>query len=88
MIEGGPVDKAASKIRGGHIIEKIDDVAITTQMDFYALLNRKAGKLTLLSVYDPAGKTRWDESVKPISPDAEGELLYQALGEGPPEGSR
>ena len=36
-------------------------------MDFYKLLNRKAGKFTLLSVYDPAANKRWDETVKPVS---------------------
>jgi C-terminal processing protease CtpA/Prc len=41
------------------------------------MLNRKAGKLTLLSVYDPATKARWDESVKPVSLGAENELLYK-----------
>ena len=77
VVEGGPVDKAASKIKAGHVIEKIDGVAVTSQMDFYQLLNRKADKLTLLSIYDPAAKTRWEESVKPVSPDEEHELLYR-----------
>jgi Tol biopolymer transport system component/C-terminal processing protease CtpA/Prc len=77
VVEGGPLDKAASKIRSGHIVEKIDGVPITAVMDFYQLLNRKAGKLTLLSVYDPAGKTRWDESVKPIPRGQATELWYR-----------
>ena len=77
VVEGGPVDKAASRIEAGHVIERIDGEAITPQMDFYALLNRKAGKLTLLSVLDPATGTRWDESVKPIDAGAENELLYK-----------
>jgi len=77
VVEGGPVDKAASRIRAGNIIEKIDGVAVTPAMDFYALLNRKAGKLTLLSVLDPRTSRRWDESVKPISGGAESQLLYQ-----------
>ena len=46
-------------------------------MDFYKLLNRKAGKFTLLSVYDPASNKRWDETVKPIDGGEEGELLYK-----------
>jgi Tol biopolymer transport system component/C-terminal processing protease CtpA/Prc len=77
VITGGPVDKAASRIRPGHVIEKIDGVPITPGMDFYQLLNRKAGKLTLLSVHDPVAKTRWEESVKPIPPEEERELLYK-----------
>ncbi|MEN8202075.1 MAG: S41 family peptidase [Bacteroidota bacterium] len=77
VILGGPADKAASKIEAGHIIEKIDGVAIDESMDFYKLLNRKTGKLSLLSMYDPASGKRWDETVKPISLGAESQLLYK-----------
>lgn len=77
VVEGGPVDKAASKIKADHIIEKIDGVALDASIDFYRLLNRKVGKLTLLSVYDPATGSRWDETVKPISGGEDGELLYK-----------
>ena len=77
VVEGGPLDKAASKVRAGNIIEAIDGQPITPDMDFYQLLNRKAGKLTLLSVYDPENDKRWDESTKPISGGDEGELLYK-----------
>jgi tricorn protease len=77
VVEGGPVDKAASKIKAGNILEAIDGETITPAFDFYTLLNRKAGKLTLLSVYDPETDTRWEESVKPISAGDENELLYR-----------
>ena len=77
VVTGGPVDNATSKIRAGDIIEQIDGTPITPQMDFYALLNRKVGKLTLLSVLNPATNARWEESVKPIGPGPNNELLYQ-----------
>jgi len=77
ILSGGPLDKAALKIRPGHIIEKIDGQAIDGSVDHYQLLNRKAGKLTLLSAYDPATQTRWEEAVKPISLREEGLLLYR-----------
>jgi tricorn protease len=77
VIEGSPLDKAASKIKAGHIIEKIDGQALNDSLDFYQLLNRKVDKLTLLSLYDPATETRWEETVKPISGGAENELLYK-----------
>jgi C-terminal processing protease CtpA/Prc len=77
VVEGGPLDKAESKVKAGDIVEKIDGVAITPAMDFYMLLNRKAGKPTLLTVLDPATKAQWDESVKPISGGQENQLLYQ-----------
>lgn len=77
VIEGGPVDLAASSIKPGNIIEQIDGVPIDASMDFYKLLNRKAGKYTLLSVFDPAANKRWEETVKPINGGEEGELLYK-----------
>jgi tricorn protease len=77
IIKKSPLDNAKSKTRAGHIIEKIDGVEIAPDMDFYALLNRKTGKLTLLSVLDPATNTRFEETLKPISRGEEGELLYR-----------
>jgi tricorn protease len=77
ILSGGPLDKAALKIRKGHIIEKIDGRALDGGADHYQLLNRKAGQLTLLSVYDPATQKRWEEAVKPLSLGEEGELLYR-----------
>lgn len=77
VVQGGPVDVAASTIKSGHIIEQIDGTPIDASMDFYRLLNRKAGRYTLLSVYDPAENKRWDEAVKPVNRGEENELLYK-----------
>jgi len=77
VIQGGPVDLAASTTKAGHVIEAIDGNNLDSSMDFYKLLNRKAGKLTLLSVFDPASNRRWEETVKPVSSADEGELLYK-----------
>jgi tricorn protease len=77
IIAGGPLDRADLKIRTGHIIEKIDGQALDRTVDHYKLLNRKAGKLTLLSVFDPAAGSRWEESVKPITLGEENGLLYR-----------
>jgi tricorn protease len=77
VVAGGPVDKAGSRITAGDIIERIDGRPLTADVDFYALLNRKVGELTLLSMHDPRTNARWDESVKPIAAREEGELLYQ-----------
>jgi tricorn protease len=77
ILSGGPLDKASLKIRAGHVIEKIDGEAIDGTVDHYQLLNRKAGKLALLSVYDPASGKRWEEAVKPISLREENGLLYR-----------
>ncbi len=77
VINGGPLDKAVSKVEAGNIIEKIDGQAITQAIDFYKLLNRKEGKNILLSIYNPNTNIRWDEVVKPISLNKENQLLYK-----------
>ena len=76
VIEKGPLVVAKSKIAPGMIIEKIDGVAIAPGADECPLLNRKAGKPTLLSVFDPAKNIRFDETVKPIKLKEQEELLY------------
>ncbi len=77
VVENGPLDKANSKIKAGDIIEEIDGNPITDSVDHYKYLNRKGGQLTLLSIYDPATHTRWQETVKPIERQDESELKYQ-----------
>lgn len=77
LIDNGPLEKATSKIQAGQIIEKIDGVEILPETNYYELLNRKAGHYTLLSMYDPKTKTRWEETVKPISAGQLNGLLYK-----------
>jgi tricorn protease len=77
VVEGSPTDKASSRIKSGQFLEKIDGVALADSIDFYRLLNRKAGKPTLLSLYDSTAHTRWEETVKPISGAEENELMYK-----------
>jgi tricorn protease len=77
VMKKGPFDKAESKVRKGHIVEKIDAIAIPPETDIYQLLNRKAGKNTLVSLLDPKTNQRWEEVIKPISLGEENELLYR-----------
>lgn len=77
VINKGPLDKAKSKAKAGTILEKIDGEEIKAGMNYIALLNRKAGKNTLLSFYDPASKKRWDEVIRPIQRWQESQLLYK-----------
>lgn len=77
VIRKGPCVKEGSRIAPGVVIEKIDGVAITDEMPLERLLDRKAGKPTLLSLFDPGAKQRWEETVKPIGRGEEGQLLYQ-----------
>ena len=74
VVEGGPFDKKNSKVVAGCVIEKIDGVQIEAGMDYYPLLNNKAGKQVLVEV--SKGGDRWTEIVKPISHGAMNNLLY------------
>ncbi|MGL4852678.1 MAG: S41 family peptidase [Phocaeicola sp.] len=77
VIKKGPLDRKISKIKAGHIIEKIDGNGITSKEGYYALLNRKAGRKILLSLLNPATNERWDEVIKPITKSAMAPLLYE-----------
>ena len=77
VIKGGPLDKANIDVKAGMVIEKIDGETITADRDVASFLNRKAGKFTLLELYDPAKKKeKMQITVKPISLGAERTLLY------------
>lgn len=76
VMEKGPLDNAYTKVQAGTIIEKIDGTEITPGMDFYPLLNGKAKKKTLLSLFNPQTKEHWEEVVIPISGSTYNELLY------------
>ena len=74
VVAGGPFDKKASKVTEGCVIEKIDGVEIKKGMDYYPLLNNKAGKTVLVAV--SKGGDRWEETVRPITHSAMNNLLY------------
>ncbi|HLP58942.1 MAG TPA: hypothetical protein VK186_08935, partial [Candidatus Deferrimicrobium sp.] len=76
IIDKSPLKKASSRIIPGVIIEKIDRQPIVPDRDYFQLLNHKAGKPTLLSLYSPTHGTRWEETVKPVTIKEENELLY------------
>jgi C-terminal processing protease CtpA/Prc len=77
VIAGGPLNKATSNIKAGQIIEKIDGEAITNNEDWAKLLNRKAGKNTLLTILDTKTNTSFEEAVKPILFAEESALMYK-----------
>jgi Tol biopolymer transport system component len=77
VMKKGPLVKEGSKVKAGHIIEKIDGETLKASEDPAVHLNRKAGKPTLLSMYDPATNVRWEESVEPIGRGTENQLLYE-----------
>lgn len=77
VLEGGPLTNAQTRIRKGAVIEKIDGEEVLPTTDWARMLNRKTGRNLLLSLYDPATKQRWEETIKPISQGEEQGLLYQ-----------
>jgi len=76
IMEGSPLIQSGSRITEGVIIEKIDGMTIEPGFNYYPLLNRKAGKIVLLSLHNPKSTERWEEKVKPITLRQEGQLLY------------
>ena len=77
IIDKSPLRKAPSLIEPGVVIEKIDGQLIVPGKDYDNLLNHKAGKPTLLSLYNPADGKRWEDTIKPVTIKEENELLYR-----------
>lgn len=76
VLEKGPFDRAGTKAKVGVVIEKIDGTEITPETDYYTLLNNKAKKKTLISLYNPQTGERWEEVVIPVSNRVMSDLLY------------
>ena len=77
VIEKGPFDHSRTKVKAGCIIEKINGEEITLDNDITCLLNNKAGKKTLISIYNPQSKERWEEVVMPVTNGQLNGLLYK-----------
>lgn len=77
VIEKGPLTQTDPPVHAGMIIEKIDDRTIIPGMDISPFLNFKAGKLTALSIFDPAKNSRFVVTMKPIALGELEGLLYE-----------
>ena len=77
IIEKGLFDHSRTKVKAGCIIEKINGEEITLDNDITCLLNNKAGKKTLISIYNPQNKERWEEVVMPVTNGQLNGLLYK-----------
>ena len=64
-------------MKAGCIIEKVDGKTIEANADYFPLFEGKVGRKVILTVYDPATKKRFEETVKAISYGAQSELLYK-----------
>ena len=76
ILINGPFDDFRSKVKTGDVIEAIDGFGIDFDTDYFPLLEGKAGKNTLISIYSPATGKRWDEVIKPIAASTLDNLLY------------
>lgn len=76
VVAKGPFDRKDSKVKAGVVVEKIDGEPIGKNADYAPLLNGKAGKKVLVSLYNPQTRERWDEVIKPVSSSAWSDLLY------------
>ena len=76
VVAGSPFDNTRSQMKAGVVIEKINGVEINSDTDPNLLLNDQAKKKTLVSLYNPQTKERWEEVVLPISNGQFSTLLY------------
>lgn len=77
IIAQSPLTKKKTDVKPGCIIEKVDGIAIKAGADYFPLLEGKAGRKVVLSVYNPDTKKRFEETMKPITYAAQSELLYR-----------
>lgn len=77
VLDFGPFDNFTTKVKAGDIIEKIDGKDIKAGEDYYALINGKGNRQTLLSFYNPEKKERWEETTPLISKGKQNGLLYR-----------
>ncbi len=77
VINQGPLTAANINLKAGGIIIKIDNQTIEKGKDYYHLLAGKAGKKVLLTYKESENGAEKEEWVKPISLEAESNLLYK-----------
>ena len=76
IVAGGPFDKASSQLEVGDVIVAIDGQKITRDTDYFPMLDKKAGKRTLVSISKKGAKDV-EMVVIPISESAFNALLYK-----------
>lgn len=77
VLAKGPFAVKKSDVVPGCIIEKIDGQAIVKDQDYFPLLEGKAGRKVLLTMYNPATGKRFDVTIKAISTGEQSNLLYK-----------
>lgn len=74
ILEGGPFDRANTKLHVGDVVTSINGQAITSDTDIAQLLNLQVGKKTLVGFSGKNGAS--EEVVLPISNSKQNTLLY------------
>ena len=77
VIAKGPFTVKNTQVTAGCVIEKIDGKPVLKDMDYYPLLEGKAGKPVRLAIHNPANGKRFNVTVKAISQEAQSDLLYK-----------
>lgn len=77
VLAKGPFAVKKTEVVPGCIIEKIDGEAIVKGMDYFPLLDGKAGRKVQLAIYNPATNKRFDVTVKAVSTGVQNSLLYK-----------
>ena len=77
ILDQSPFTQKKTDVKAGCIIEKVDGKTIEANADYFPLFEGKVGRKVILTVYDPATKKRFEETVKAISYGAQSELLYK-----------
>ena len=76
IVSGGPFDKASSLLEAGDVIVAIDGKKIEKDTDYFPMLDKKAGKRTLVSISKKGAKDA-EMVVVPITESAFNALLYK-----------
>lgn len=82
ILSGSPMDTPRSKVQKGDIIEKINGIEILATENYLNYFTDLAGTNTLISIYRPSTKERWEEVVKPFTYGAQDGLLYDRWVKG------
>lgn len=82
IVEGGPFDRATTRLKAGDIITAINGEALSSGTDVTKAFNNIVKKKTLVGIMNPATGEKWDEVVLPISTGAMNELLYNRWVKG------
>lgn len=77
IVAQSPFTTRKTDVKAGCVIEKVDGTPIRAGEDYFPLFEGKSGRKVLLSVYDPATKKHFEETVKAISYGEQNELLYK-----------